>query len=78
MHLLLVNTDESMPVGPILHFGAVNIAGVDLISGYNASSAFFNVYRGPDPPAYFPASYSNWFTYVWVLMEQTGQVKQSR
>jgi len=75
--LLLVNTDDSIPVGPILHFGAVNVPGADLISGYDASSASFNGYRGPDPPAYLPGSYRDWYTYVWVVMEQTaGQVAE--
>lgn len=74
--LLLVNTDRSIPVAPILHFGAVNVPGADLLQGYDASSASFNAYRGPDPPAFFTDSYRNWFTYVWVLLEQTGSLSE--
>lgn len=74
--LLLVNMDESIPVGPILHFGAANVPGSALTTGFDASSPSFNAYRGPDPPAFFPASYRVYYTYVWVLMEQPAAVTE--
>ena len=81
--LLLVDTTVAPPgvpfsPHPVLHFGAVNIPGGDLIGGLSldddSSNSFdiFSAYRGPSPPppSFVPGIENQLFRYEYMLAEQ--------
>jgi hypothetical protein len=61
---------------PIIHFGAVNIAGSDLQEGFDlGTSLAFSIYRGPMPPRFlwFVRRFrKQLFNYEWMVVEQSS------
>lgn len=77
--LMVLNTDDSIPIAPILHYFQANVPGEDLQTGVDAilegTGSALKGYHGPNPCWATPctAAYST-FTYVWLVLSQTGSV----
>ena len=77
--LMVLNTDDSIPIAPILHYFQANVPGEELQDGVDAilegTGSALKGYHGPNPCWATPcaAAYST-FTYVWLLLSQTGSV----
>ena len=70
--ILLVDTSDSF-MHPILHYGATNVLGSDLLQQFNLTEANpFSAYRGPAPPSYIPGIRCQQFNYEWLVSKQSS------
>jgi hypothetical protein len=73
--ILLVDTTDSF-LHPILHYGATNVRGSDLLQLTLSDAEPFSVYRGPSPPTYIPGIESQHFIYEWIVSKQNSFVDE--
>lgn len=74
--ILLVDTTDSF-LHPILHYGATNLRGSDLLQlDVSNSTLAFAKYRGPSPPSYIPGIESQHFIYEWIVSKQDAYVPE--
>jgi hypothetical protein len=69
--ILLVDTSDSF-LHPILHYGATNVLGFDLLQFSLSELSNFSSYRGPAPPAYIPGIQSQQFNYEFIVSKQSS------
>jgi len=74
--ILLVDTTESF-LHPILHYGATNVRGSELLQLTLSEAEPFSAYRGPSPPTYIPGIESQHFIYEWIVSKQNSFVEDT-
>ena len=58
---------------PILHYGATNVLGSDLLQQFNLTEANpFSAYRRPAPPSFIPGIRCQQFNYEWLVSKQSS------
>ena len=73
--IILVDTADSF-VHPILHYGASNVKGSDLIGELVLANANpFSGYRGPSPPQGMAGTDILLANYEWIVAKQAGGIR---